>query len=1329
MTSNTRQHWLLLLTLAALAPAGAQAQDRGALRDIVLPGFDSQAGARLAALDHRLNPVHSPALIGSLVANPAGALLPILADRRNQDIWERMPEEYQRMMQESGDALVIVQGPVKRGHVAESHGQVRRLCQERLARLPRVYLDAYRQRVDAEARVLLNLGRQTRSTQPLRRLVDELVYSRYGDEAIELLGDLTFERGNFDDARVWWHRLAPPGGQRGIFALLPDPKVDRVRVRAKLILAHLFAGRLDEARAEIDRFQQRHPNAKGHFAGKDDAYGVTLENILRGLVREKIINNAEAWTTFGGDVARNRSLSQALSWQLWEDGPAWSVSLPPLNRPENGKAAPTTRGSLARAAAFHPVIVGTQVLIADHRSVISYHLTTGRELFRYDLKAAGLPDPGPGIDPTVAVPRFTLSADPRRAYIRLGAMTLGAKKEGENAEPTWLICLDLTEPAMVKKRELWRIKASADDRKAVFFEGAPLVTGDGVYIARTEFAGGRARTSIDCFDRLGRRRWTRAVCDCPDAALVTKSPRHRHHLLTWAGGQVVFASHAGAMVAIDGLTGQPTWGVRYPPKLSHGADTEATPRDLIPCVHADGSVYAAPLDTDRVFCIDAVTGQVIWEAADLEAVHLLGVSNGRLFVTTRTGLVALRTASGQVDWMQPSDGRLPPLGRGLIAGRWILWPTQDPKLPYRAVTLDSGRQEQERQAQVLPEPAIFDPTMLATLPVGNLAFGHGCLAIAGLRELVVYAPAHQIHQLPPADPRPQVRLERLYQRGRWFASAGRTAEALEVYRQLLDASHSHRDATTWHRLAKARIDAIGDPGKKVADPPTMNAELRRAASALQNKNWGEATDAFRRALRLNPSDQQEATSLHGLARAYEGQRDFRSAWHAWQSLDARFAGLIEPISKKTYGALVPSRHKEPYLSALAAWPAVGPRLPLVQAWEQTDGRAWPLSDPQAKTFFCTSQGRLTCRRLSDGAAIWSRAIDFEPTWLERWRDLVVFAGAQAVQAVRVHDGMMAWRVPAPSRAWRLSGLRDGMPAFTFAGAGFGLAQRWDDTLLLLDDSRRFLRLRLDTGEIAWQYAPPAAALRPLDGAAFGPHFVRFGANLFAQNVAGQPVQLNESTTPFGAITRPWVEPPRVVGKLLIRAEENGRIIAQHPSSLNEAIWHWQASWPTSLTGELCKLKTKDNTLLAAVPYNEGNDWVRLDTERGQLLWRVPARKLPDGLDPETVCLGNTSWYYAKGNAVCARSLNDGTLQWTRSLPATTGGWRIRYARDYLAVYPLKCQKEQAFFVSFLDPIEGTLLQRLSFPESATPGKVVLTPRNVLVSAAGRIFNFRSLDAE
>ena len=714
------------------------------MRKIVVPSVDSQVRARLAALDARLNSVHTPNLAVALVAHlgasdlPFAALMPILADARNNEVWEQLPEEYYRLMLESGDALVTLMETAPPTGSAWTSAQVRQLCHLRLASLPRASLIGYRQRVDAEAKALLEQGRQLRSSIPLRRIADELFCSSVGDQALDLLGDLAFERGQFDEARHWWSLIAPlePTGDDRL--RYPDPHVDVVRVQAKQLLALIFQGRLDEAKPAIARFDKRHPNARGDLAGQEGVYERILSKTLTEFHRERISNNDEAWTTFGGAETRNHILSHTLSPSLWEDGPTWRIKLPLLDAA--GKAA---RHSINGAAAiFHPVIVNDQVLIADHRSVVSYHLKTGKELFRYSLKAAGLTDLGP--DPQIAMPRFTLTADRDRAYVRLGRLGIGPQKDAGKADASHLVCLDLTHPEKEKKRELWRITARPDANSPAVFEGAPLAHEWRVYIALTTIVDRHSVASIVCYDVLGRQRWTREVCDAPEFEGNASESRQRQHLLTWAGNQIVYCNHAGAIVAVDAWSGQPTWGVRYPSRGPRAADFEPSPRDLAPAVYADGCIFAAPLDSDRLFCIDAMSGQVRWEIENVEVVHLLGSAHGRVFVATKSGLQALNAATGKLDWAEPGEGRLPSLGRGLLVGSLYYWPTQDAAFPYRLVAQKTG------------EPAPFDPTRFSTLPAGNLAFGHGCLAIAGLDELVVFVPSPRL----PPDVRPSARLWR-----------------------------------------------------------------------------------------------------------------------------------------------------------------------------------------------------------------------------------------------------------------------------------------------------------------------------------------------------------------------------------------------------------------------------------------------------------------------------------------------------------------------------------------------------------------------------------------
>jgi hypothetical protein len=139
--------------------------------------------------------------------------------------------------------------------------------------------------------------------------------------------------------------------------------------------------------------------------------------------------------------------------------------------------------------------------------------------------------------------------------------------------------------------------------------------------------------------------------------------------------------------------------------------------------------------------------------------------------------------------------------------------------------------------------------------------------------------------------------------------------------------------------------------------------------------------------------------------------------------------------------------------------------------------------------------------------------------------------------------------------------------------------------------------------------------------------------------------------------------------------------------------------------------------------------VRLEPTRGKVLWSVPAGQLPYDVDVFSLSIGATLFYYVRDGKLHARSLNDGSLQWTQTLFARSARWRMRYAKDYLAVYPATASKDGSFAVGFIDPWNGRWLQRLTFQGTRGRGDVLLTPRHVLVSIGGRNFGFRSLDAE
>jgi outer membrane protein assembly factor BamB/tetratricopeptide (TPR) repeat protein len=662
-----------------------------------------------------------------------------------QGKWAEAVDLYQRILKEAGDALVPLD--------ARHRLCARRLCHLQLAALPAEALRLYRGRVEGQAKRWLDEAAANRDPALLRRLVDELFCSRQTETALDQLGNLAFEAGRFEEAEAWWRLLALPASEMprehakpspsnrekpsprwamDVPLVFPDPQIDSAPVRAKQLLARLFGG--DSSwQEEWAAFQVRHANAEGHLAGRQGK----LADILRTLARDRkglaAPRQPESWLTFAGDATRNRVVQNAARLPA-EPSLQWTVNLPSGSRVSHFDAlsVPRPRREIAPVHySIFPVIDGDQVLVADALNVSAFNLDTGDRAWHYNLlnhlsetdartalQASG--DPGTA---------YTLSAEGGQVYARLGATGIGPRKGGET--DSYLVCLNRN-AGPDEARQRWMVRAPTVDRAPAAFEGAPLYHLGRLYVGVTHFVGTQTHTAIACYDAItGALRWERDVCETME--LKEGERRTRHHLVTLASSNIVYCSHSGAIVAIDAATGRRVWAYRYPSRGRKTVDLEPSPRGLAPCVAAEGRLLAAPLDLDRILCLDPETGHLIWESNSLEAIDLLGVSRSRLIFTAAMpraltpvrSIRALEMATGTVlrGWIQPGDGTdLAPAGRGVLTTDRVLWPTV-----HGLYILDA---EGKTADFILGHR-------------GNVAIANGCLVAAAGNTLSAYLPAER----------------------------------------------------------------------------------------------------------------------------------------------------------------------------------------------------------------------------------------------------------------------------------------------------------------------------------------------------------------------------------------------------------------------------------------------------------------------------------------------------------------------------------------------------------------------------------------------------------
>src|SRR5207248_5225041 len=101
-------------------------------------------------------------------------------------------------------------------------------------------------------------------------------------------------------------------------------------------------------------------------------------------------------------------------------------------------------------------------------------------------------------------------------YACLGTVGYAAT-ESQQGSDSFLVCLELPSQGDGQFHLRWHHEAShaeGNEKESVaYWEGAPVVRDDQVFIARTEITNNSGMTSIDCYDaETGGFRWRRESC-------------------------------------------------------------------------------------------------------------------------------------------------------------------------------------------------------------------------------------------------------------------------------------------------------------------------------------------------------------------------------------------------------------------------------------------------------------------------------------------------------------------------------------------------------------------------------------------------------------------------------------------------------------------------------------------------------------------------------------------------------------------------------------------------------------------------------------------------
>lgn len=302
-------------------------------------------------------------------------------------------------------------------------------------------------------------------------------------------------------------------------------------------------------------------------------------------------------------------------------------------------------------------------------------------------------------------------------------------------------------------------------------------------------------------------------------------------------GMVVCPTTAGWLVAVDRQTHRILWTQRYAERPEQARRMGGISMNSMQSINVrwcpaapllvDGCVLVTPAeqpdetghDQPRLICLDALTGDKLWEREKEESLYVAGVADGAALVVGRNFVRAHALADGgKVRWTRDiPTGDGPPSGRGVIVGNRFILPLQSGQL--WVMDLATGNVAARMRAREREEP------------LGNLALHDGTLLSLGPRTLTGFEQRQSVErQIADRAARDPADLWAGVKQAEVHFVAGDFAAALQSLDQTRDSDDSEL-AERRRRLTFQSLTELARADLKGRDPEFTRAAMLAAGDA------------------------------------------------------------------------------------------------------------------------------------------------------------------------------------------------------------------------------------------------------------------------------------------------------------------------------------------------------------------------------------------------------------------------------------------------------------------------------------------------------------------
>jgi outer membrane protein assembly factor BamB len=666
---------------------------------------------------------------------------------------------------------------MRTGDETITYRSYREICHDILRALSPEGMTAYRTLVDEKALELLTRGTSERSPLVLRSVVTRYSFSSHAPAALAALGEIYLERGELEEARYALQRAVqmPPGSL-----------ADVPRTYVSLAYCCRELGDPEGISLAQKLLTSRHAAARVRFAGRDhDA--IELVKSFSTRVSQNPAEDQATWPMIGGDAGRNRPLpphrtESPLQWMHA------SLDGEPMNRSRGFQSYRDQTHHSGPVYPVHPVVGADTVIFHNGYRVQCMDLYVGKSRWTYE---------SPDAD------ERTERLDTRQIFS--GVLASGvyfANLEVTPEEYSWewlqgpvLVPIPMRKLFAIdveRGRLLWthrgakgRTAEEASFLRRLSISSPPLVVRDTVFAVGSLFEG-KIHCYACAFDaRDGTLLWSTLICTGQQELNMFGRPLLEHvpSAPSEDGDTLYFSTNLGLMAAVDSRLGSIRWITEYdtiemPVNQGFHFQVRRFVFSNRPPVVSGDRIIVAPLDSERMYCFDSGTGQILWSVAQNEiregATTIVGEEDG-IVVVAGNGLTGIDLLTGQTRWSSSLGPRNRAAGLGGIGSSAVLSSTLD---EIAVLDVTTGRDLAQRVS-------------LPGLGPGNLLVTDRFLVLAGSRGISVCYRWEEVFEAlkqrissRPMDPMVYLEVGNVYRQGKEHLEATRHyARALELARQ------------------------------------------------------------------------------------------------------------------------------------------------------------------------------------------------------------------------------------------------------------------------------------------------------------------------------------------------------------------------------------------------------------------------------------------------------------------------------------------------------------------------------------------------------------------